>query len=221
MKKKYLVVEFESYKCKIIIIGICISLSIIIFTFLGSLNIDSLVWTLEILFIIFLSCKIFKIQKGKHHIVSIILLAVVLFTMDIISSFLTVTIHKDCGEQKCEEKYWSDNNEYVLVYNIFHSWAFMPLIFLIFIIAYASRDYCWVKSKYLMDIKNVETHILLYSIGIIGSLLSIVFLIFSSSLPCKSFENVEKIDNNLYSFIYFNNNTTQNISLDNQICLFI
>ena len=105
---------------------------------------------------------------------------------------------------------------YSIIYKLFQKWAFVPIIFIIYIIAYASRDYSWVKSKFLMDVKNVKTHILLYSIGIIGSLLSIVCLIFSTTFPCKSLENVENIDNN--SFIYINNNnTTQKISLNNDM----
>lgn len=207
LQNQYLGVEFESHKYTIIIIGIFISLSTIIFTFLGSLNMDSSVWALELIFLIFLNNRIFKIKTSRHHKVSIILLIVVFFTLNIISSFLPVTEHNNCGEPDCKEKYFSDNNIYVHVHKLFKSWVFVPLIFIIYIIVYAFRDYFWVKSKYLIDAKNVEIHKLLYYIGIIGSLLSIFFLIFSTFIPCNSYEDVEIINN-----IYFNNITKQNIS---------
>ena len=71
-----------------------------------------------------------------------------------------------------------------------------------------------------MDVKNIKTHALLYAIGVIGSILSVVGLIFFTTFPCKTIENVENINNNnFYSFIYINNNNiTQNISLNNEIC---
>ena len=61
---------------------------------------------------------------------------------------------------------------------------------------------------------------MLYAIGVIGSILSVVGLIFFTTFPCKTLQNVENINNNnFYSFIYFNNNNiTQNISLNNEIC---
>ena len=70
-----------------------------------------------------------------------------------------------------------------------------------------------------MDVKNIKTHTLLYAIGVIGSILSVVGLIFFTTFPCKTLQNVENINNNnFYSFIYFNNNNiTQNISLNNEI----
>ena len=94
LKNEYLGEKLESFKGSIIVIGICISFSIIVFMFLGSLSLDSSVWTLEMLFIFFMSYKIFKIHIGKHHLISIIVL-VVLFIMDIICSSIPRTKHND------------------------------------------------------------------------------------------------------------------------------
>ena len=84
-------------------------------TFCISLNFDAGFWTLEILFIIFLSYKYLKIQICNHQKVTIFILAVILFIFQIISSLLPRTKHK-CEEGiNCKEKYYYDNNLYIFI----------------------------------------------------------------------------------------------------------
>jgi hypothetical protein len=190
-----------------------------LFTILASLNFDASFWTLEILFIIFLMYKLFKIQIGNHQKVTIFLLAVVLFIMQIISIFIPRTKHNDCNGQECKRKYISDNNLLTIIIEKFGNYYYIPIIIIFYNIGYILKDYCWVKSKFLMDIKNVKMHHILYSIGIIGSLMAIIGFILLTIFPCRSFKNVERIDDFFYSFQYFDdNNNLQKISLHSQIC---
>jgi hypothetical protein len=53
---------------------------------------------------------------------------------------------------------------------------YIPLLFIFYEITTTMRDYSWVKSKYLMDIRSLPAYKILLSIGIIGFTLSIIFL---------------------------------------------
>jgi hypothetical protein len=158
MKSEYLGEEYESFTCIIILIGILYSLSTILFTILASLNFDISFWTLEILFIVFLMYKLFKIQIGNHQKVTIFLLAVVLFIMQIISIFIPRTKHNDCNGQECKRKYISDNNLFTIIIEKYGNYYYIPIIIIFYNNGFILRDYCWVKSKFL---KCIISYILL------------------------------------------------------------
>ena len=69
------------------------------------------------------------------------------------------------------------------------------------------RDYGWVKSKYLMDIRTVPFHKILIFIGLIGFLLIIILFPIVSFIPCNTFINV-----NINNYTYVENNEIKYIS---------
>jgi hypothetical protein len=218
-KSKYFGEKAKSNNNSLYLIGFLYSLNIILRSFCMSLNFDAGFWTLEIIFIVYLSYRILKTKIGNHQKVTIFLLAVVLFIMQIISIFIPRTKHNDCNGQECKRKYISDNNLFTIIIKKYGNYYYIPIIIIFYNIGYILKDYCWVKSKFLMDIKNVKMHHILYSIGIIGSLMAIIGFIFLTIFPCRSFKNVERIDDFFYSFQYIDdNNNLQKISLHNQIC---
>ena len=63
---------------------------------------------------------------------------------------------------------------------------FCPL----FIIATILRDYSWIKSKYLMDIRGIYPSKLLMFTGVIGLIFISILLCFATLFPCNTIENV-------------------------------
>ena len=203
-----------NFSYSLFLIGFFYSLNTMLRTFCISLNFDAGFWTLEILFVIFLSYKYLKISIGNHQKVTIFILAVVLFIFQIISSLLPRTKHK-CEEGiNCKEKYYYDNNLYIFIEKKFGNFIYIPIILITYIINFIMRDYSWVKSKYLMDIKTIPMYKILFFIGTIGIILVIISLSFASSIPCSSFKNV-----NIYDYTYNDtNNGVQNIMFSKEIC---
>jgi len=203
----------------VILIGILYASNIILRSFLISLKFDAGFWTLEILFLIYLSNRILKIKIGNHQKVTIFILAVVLFICQIISSFMQRTNHNCKSEIECEE-YLYDNNLYYIIIGKFGHGIFIPIIFVVYIINFIMRDYSWVKTKYLMDIKTIPMYKILLLTGVIGTVLVIICFIFTTNLPCSSFEEVVQINN---TFFYYDatHTTKTKIILSKQICSLI
>ena len=202
---EYLGGKIESIKFDLFLIGIIYSANLLIRTFLISLKFDAGFWTLEILIIIFFCRKILKVNFGKHQKVTVFLLSGIGLIFQIISFFLPRTNH-DCKTEDCKDKYIYDNNLFILMYKKFKYGFLIPIIIIVYFIDFAMRDYGWVKSKYLMDTLAVPPFQIIFSIGICGTILAIIILIFTSSFSCKTyndviFENDEyKVDKKIIDF---------------------
>ena len=214
MKKEYFG-EKIPFNYSLFLIGLMLSFSTIFRTFLISLELDAGFWTIEIAFLIFLSNKILKIHFGNHQKVTIFLILVILFTCQLISTYLPRTKHNDClTVEECQNNYLYDNNIFNFIIKKYDSVLFIPIIIIGFIISFIMRDYSWVKSKYLIDIKSYPISKILITIGAIGTILIIISYILLTFIPCSSFENV-----NINNLTYIDNeNKEHKILLYKQAC---
>ena len=214
LKKEYFG-EKISYNYSLYLIGLMLSFSTILGTFLLSMELDAGFWTLEIVFLIFLSIKILKIHFGNHQKVAIFLILTILFILQIISTFSQRTKHNDClTEDECQENYLYDNNLIDFIIRKYDSILFIPILIIGFIISFIMRDYSWVKSKYLIDIKSYPFSKILITTGAIGIILIIICYIIVTFIPCNSFDNAN-INNLTYIDI---DNKEQKIFLYKQAC---
>ena len=188
-------------------------MNILIRSFLISMRFDAAVWTLEILFIIYLSTKILKVKIGNHQKVTIFILTIISFSLQVVGSFLPKTDHHCENDEKCLDKNISDNNMYIFITKKFGNFGYVFLIFFLYIIHFMMRDYSWVRLKYLMDIKSKPMFKILLYIGIIGCSLVIICLIIVTNIPCNVIDNIKKRNGS-----YFYMKTNEEIDFNREIC---
>jgi hypothetical protein len=96
--------------------------------------------------------------------------------------------------------------------NKYGGFSFVVLGLILFSII--MKDYSWIQSKYLMDIRGINIYIILLATGVTGLILVIILFIISLYNPCDTV-NVINVDfvNELYTDI---NNITYPMS--KQIC---
>ena len=216
-ERKYFNKKSENIILILILVGFSYSMGVILRTFLLSLRFDASFWNIEIVIIIYFSYKILNNKISNHQYVSICLIGIFLTILQIIYMLSPRTKHSDCNTTKeCKEKYLYDNNIIEIIIKKYGGYYIIP-IFLLYILSYILRDYSWVKSKYLIDLKSIQIYKILFCFGIIGSLLVIIILIFTSYLPCSTFKNVNYYNNNNFSYINYENNTIF-IDFNKQIC---
>ena len=205
----------EKEVSKIIIFFVCIiySSGIIFRNFLISFKFDAGLWSLEILFLVYFSRKILKIKLGNHQKVTMFMLAVILFICQIISFSLPRSKHSCRTDEDCDEKYIYDNNLYDLITKKLGHEIYIPLMIIGNLINFMMRDYSWVETKYLIDIKGIPIYKIVLYTGIFGFSLAFILLCFTSPFPCKTFHNV-----NIDNFTYFENGLEKLINVDKQIC---
>jgi hypothetical protein len=123
-----------------------------------------------------------------------------------------MTHHKCKTEIECKRKYISDNGLYEIMKNKYGVYSFVVLGLTLFSII--MKDYSWIQSKYLMDIRGINIYIILLATGVTGLILVIILFIISLYNPCDTV-NVINVDfvNELYTDI---NNITYPMS--KQIC---
>lgn len=214
IRTEYFGEKNESINFDLFLIGVLYSGYYIIRTFLISQKFDAGFWTLEIIFIVYLSNKILKVKFGIHQKVTMILLSGFLFVFQIISFCLPRSKHACDEGVDCKEKYIYDNNLFILMYKKFQYVIFIIIILIIYFIDFFLRDYSWVKSKYLMDIRTVPTFKILLFFGIIGTIMTFICFIFTSCIPCHTYKNVD-----IEQFTYIDsNNQEKKIELQKQVC---
>ena len=198
IKASLLGIKDESSNLRIFIISFIYGVNILHRTFLMSMKFDAGFWTLEILFVIFLTIRILKVKIGNHQKVTIFILAFFLFFIQKIISLLPQTKHKCSPEENCKDKYITDNNIYVFITKKFGGIGFIFLILFLYIFDFMMRDYSWVKFKYLMDAKSVPVFKIMTFIGITGCCIVIIILSIVTNVPCNIIDNVTKNDNIYY-----------------------
>ena len=200
LKKK--ISKLKNIYQKIIIISFIYVISIVLRSFLTNLEFDAGFWTLEIIFVIYLSNKYLKVKIGNHQKVTIIILAVIIFSFQIVNSFLPKTNHH-CKDEQCLDKYINDNNLYIFISKKFGHFGFIFLIFFLYTIDFIMRDYSWVKIKFFTDLKSIPIFIIFIFIGIIGCFLIVIAFIITTAVPCNIIENIKFIDG---KYLYMDTN---------------
>lgn len=222
IQKKLLGQKKESIRLALLLIGLLFSLYYIVRDFLSSTLMGVKLWMFEIIYISFLSYIMLKININTHRKIAIIIMIGPLLIIDLISFSLPRTSH-DCQKEKCNEL--TDRNTFDYIKIKYGYYYYIPLIFIFSEIITLMKDYSWVKSKYLMDIRSIHPYRILLYIGMVGSLLTTTLLIISSVTPCNTYTNVIKYEqyfgNNLTNFSnysYYYLTTGEKINLSEEIC---
>lgn len=222
MKNKVFGIKYISKRIMLFTIGLLYSLYIILSEFLSSSLIGIHLWMFEIIYISILSNLILKININTHKKIAIIIMIGPLLIINLILFSLPRTYH-NCNIEKCNE---TDNKNIFEIIKIKYGfYYFIPLIFIFSEIITLMKDYCWVKSKFLMDIKSIHPYNILIYTGTIGFILIIISLFISSSIHCNSFSEVINYKNTFknnkktyYNYSYYNMTNNEKINLSNQIC---
>ena len=93
-----------------------------------------------------------------------------------------------------ESKYYhscvlSNKNSYEKIIHKLN-WIFIPIIMILYLISMTANSYGMVKIKYLIDIKFIDTYLILMILGILGFLMSSILAIISTFIQCaRNFGN--------------------------------
>ena len=191
----------------LIIIGTLFSLYIILKDFIGMAHAYVGFWTFEIMYICIISHFIFKFKIYKHIKLSIYIM-LCLSVVEFIGFCIPSTKHEN--PESINEI--TDKNIFDIIIIKFGTYA-IPLLMIANELIHVQRDYCWLKSKYLMDVKSFSPAKLFIYIGSIGFILIIIFFSIFSFVPCKSISNVDKINDK-----YINIETNKTIELYKEYC---
>ena len=197
----------DNTRLYLVIIGVLFSLYIILKEFIDLTGIHVGFWTIEILYICLLSNIIFKTPIYRHRKVAIGLM-MVLAVVDFVGFFLPMTKHENLENMN----ELTDKNVFDITIIKFGTYV-IPLLFFAYEIKNLQRDYCWIKAKYLMDVRSLPPSKIFIYIGSIGNIIVILFFSIFTYAPCKTFNNIEKIDN---KYIY--NNTGEPLELYKEYC---
>ena len=162
-------------------------------------------WTVDLLFIIIFMHSNFVINSGKHKKYSMIFIILLVTILLLISSFLPKTDH-DKEEEKIKDK-----NTYQLIKAITGNNYSFIIIALIFFSLSCLLSYLRVQEKVLMDFHFLSPYRLIFFIGFVGFILSIVILTLTTNLKCSE-ENafirdkclISRIRKNKTEFYYDN-----------------
>ena len=211
IREKYLGEKGESINLLLIIIFFIYSLNDLIRSMLYPSLSSSEFWMLEIAFIVILTSKILKVKIGIHQKITVFVVAGVLFFFRIINFLLPLTKHTDCGNVKCKDRFINDNNLFYLIKTLFGNYYYTILIFIIFTLIAIMRDYSWVKTKYLLDVKTVPFYKIFIFYGLVGVTTFFIAGIILTYIPCETILNVkEKYNSKLQINDYYNYNNDIN-----------
>ena len=205
----------ESNYVGLFLVSIFITLSTIQNSLPNQIQLESNFWMLEIILLLILSHLIMKTKIGNHHTLSIFITIPILI-FEIIGFFLPITQHecRDKTSKECKDEHITDNNFFQFLWIKYDKLIF--IFATLFTIVVILKDYSWIKSKYLMDIRGIHPSKILMFTGIIGLIFVFILFIFATLFPCNTFDNVT-IKKNSYQTEYFQNDTK--IDLARQICL--
>ena len=162
----------ESNYVGLFLVSIFISLSTIQNSLPNQIHLESNFWILELILLLILSNLIMKTKIGNHHIFAIFV-TFPLLIFELIGFSLPFSKHhcQNMSPKECKEKYLSDNIFFFLLWVKYGKlvYIFCPL----FIIVTILKDYSWIKSKYLMDIRGIDPSIIMMLTGVIGLFLSL------------------------------------------------
>ena len=196
----------------------CISTELISLLYVFGFDIIE-IWTLEILFVLYFMKKYFVINLHNFQKVAIIIILVPTTLLLILSTLLPYTEH-DSPEEKSE-----DINSYEIIEQITGSKLYSIPILGALIVLNIGLAYSRVKSKVLMDLRNVSPYLIVFFIGICGTIVEIIILIITSSVKCsgaiEKFCGIQESDNSTEIYlenvqIYFKHmaNSENNIYIE-------
>ena len=197
----------KSNLLNVILVGILFPLFIIIKGFVDSAGAYVGFWAFEIMYICVISHFVMKIKILKHRRLAIYImlgLSVVTF----IEFFFPSTKHKKTENMN----EIVDRNVFDIIKDKYGTYA-IPLLFLANEVIHVQRDYCWVKGKYLMDTKSFSPSKLFMIIGSFGFILIIISFSIFTYVPCKTFNNIEKIGD-----LYINLDINKALELNKEYC---
>jgi len=131
-----------------------------------------------------------------------------LSVIEVIGFFLPSTKH----ENKENMNELTDKNVFDIIIIKYGAYA-IPLLFLANELIHVQRDYCWIKSKYLMDIKSFSPAKIFMTIGVFGFIFIIIFFSIFTYIPCKTFNNIIKQGDS-----YIDMNTNKPLELYKEYC---
>ena len=197
----------ESTPVNLLIIGFLFLFYIILDNFLSQTKTEVGFWTFEIMYISIFSHFIFK-NKINRHVKLAIYIMLILGILDFIGFFLPMTKHENLENMN----ELTDKNVFDII--IIKNGTYMiPILFLLYELKRIQRDYCWVKSKYLMDVRSISPYKIFITIGTIGFIFIIIFFSIFTNVPCKTFNNINKIGDD-----YINIDTGEKLKLYKEYC---
>jgi len=199
IKNKILGRKKGSIKLSLIIIGLLFPIYNILSDFF-----DIKLWMFEIVYICFLSFLMLKINISTHKKIAIIIMVGPLLIISLISFSIPRTY--------CENNKYCNKSPFEIININYGGYYYIPLFLIIYEVITFIKDYTWVKSKFLMDIRYIHPYKILLFTGTIGIIISSIMIYICSNVPCNTFNNVMKVN---YTY-YINDNET--IDLSNELC---
>ena len=168
----------KNYEIIVVCVSYCISYEIISLLYLFKFDRIE-IWTLEILFVLYFMKKYFKIKIYNFKKLALVIILVPITILLIISTVLPYSYH-ELPEEKSE-----DLNAYEEIEAITGSKTYFIPISLLFITMTIFLSYSRVKSKVLMDLRYLSPYLIVFYIGIFGSILIFIMLVLISIFKCS------------------------------------
>ena len=170
----------QKKNCEIIVVCLSYCISYEIISLLYLFKFDRIeIWTLEILFVLYFMKKYFKIKIYNFKKLALVIILVPITILLIISTVLPYSYH-ELPEEKSE-----DLNAYEEIEAITGSKTYFIPISLLFITMTIFLSYSRVKSKVLMDLRYLSPYLIVFYIGIFGSILIFIMLVLISIFKCS------------------------------------
>jgi len=198
--------NINSRRKYIIIVSVLFSLYIIFTDFIGMAPYVGF-WTFEILYISIISHFIFKIKIYKHKKLAIIIMLIISI-LDLVGYALPWTKHKNSKEMDI----LTDKSTFDTIIIKYGTYA-IPLLFLANELNHVQRDYVWIQSKHLMDVRAYLPSKLFMILGSVGFIFVFIFFIIFTFIPCKTFTNIQKVNNT-----YINLDTGEPLQFYKEYC---
>jgi len=168
----------QKHEIIVVCLSYCISYEVISLLYL--FRFDRIeIWTLEILFVLYFMKRYFRIKIYNFKKLALIIILVPTTILLIISTFLPYSYH-ELPEEKSE-----DVNAYQEIEAITGSKIYFIPISLLFIILTIFLSYSRVKEKVLMDLRYLSPYLLIFYIGIFGTIIIFIMLIIISIFKCS------------------------------------
>ena len=176
----------------LLLVGLLFPLVIFLQDFINLANNNMGLWTLEIFNIGIISYSMFKNEIYRHKKIAIFILFLVTI-LNFIEFFIPSTKHEN-SENKNELTDKSAVDTVIIKYGVY----LIPLLIIVNELRYIHRDYCWLKMKYLMDIKSLPSYKIFIYIGSFGLIFVFIFFSIFTFVPCKTFNNIDKKGDNYF-----------------------
>ena len=194
MKTNILGENSESITFNLIQVGILFPLFLFLEGLISLAHNNMGLWTLEILNIGIISYLMFKNKIYKHRKFAIYIMLIVTI-ITIVEFFIPSTKHVNLANMN----ELTDKNAFEVAIIKYGAYS-IPILLIANELRYCLRDYCWLKMKYLMDIKSFYSYKIYLTIGSIGIIFEIILFSIFSFVPCKTFNNINERGDNYYYY---------------------